>query len=68
VQTDDGQVAEEMLAAGATREWTSGKRFLLTVGNAGGVTVELNGRPLPSLGARGAVIRRLSLPEGQGGS
>src|SRR5215472_17236907 len=37
VQTDDGRVAEELLAAGARREWTSGKRFLLTVGNAGGV-------------------------------
>jgi cytoskeleton protein RodZ len=68
VQTDDGRVAEELLTAGTTREWTSGKRFLLTVGNAGGVEIELNGRPLPSLGARGVVIRRLSLPESAAGS
>jgi cytoskeletal protein RodZ len=68
VQTDDGRVAEELLAAGATREWTSGKRFVLTVGNAGGVEIVLNGRPLPSLGARGAVIHRLSLPESPSGS
>jgi|SRR5215468_3942708 len=68
VQTDDGRVAEELLAAGARREWTSGKRFLLTVGNAGGVEVEFNGQPLPSLGARGVVIRRLSLPEFPTGS
>ena len=50
------------------REWTSDRRFVLTVGNAGGIEIVLNGRPLPSLGARGAVIHRLSLPElpGQG--
>jgi len=68
VQTDDGRIAEELLPPGATREWTSGKRFVLTVGNAGGVEIELNGRALPSLGARGAVIHRLSLPEPPTGS
>lgn len=64
VQTDDGRVAEELLPAGATREWTSSKRFVLTVGNAGGVELELNGKPLASLGAKGAVIQRLELPQG----
>jgi cytoskeleton protein RodZ len=64
VQTDDGRVAEELLPAGATREWTSNKRFVLTVGNAGGVELELNGKPLASLGAKGAVIQRLELPQG----
>jgi cytoskeletal protein RodZ len=68
VQTDDGQVAEELLPPGATREWTSRTRFLLTVGNAGGVRVELNGRRLPALGAPGTVIHRLSLPEPPAGS
>jgi cytoskeleton protein RodZ len=63
VQTDDGRVAEELLPAGATREWTSAKRFVVTVGNAGGIEVELNGRLLPPLGARGAVIQRLELPQ-----
>ncbi len=63
VQTDDGRVTEELLPAGATREWTSARRFVLTVGNAGGIEVELNGRPLPPLGARGAVIQRLELPQ-----
>lgn len=68
VQIDDGRVVEELLKAGAQREWTSDRRFVLTIGNAGGIEVVLNGRPLPSLGARGAVIHRLSLPElpGQG--
>lgn len=62
VQTDDGNVAQELLPAGATREWISAKRFVLTVGNAGGIALELNGRPLPPLGARGAVIQNLVVP------
>ena len=68
VQIDDARVVEEVLKAGAQREWTSDRGFVLTIGNAGGIEIELNGRPLPSLGARGAVIHRLSLPElpGQG--
>jgi len=69
VQVDDGQVAEELLQAGAVREWTAARRFVLTVGNAGGLEVDLNGRRMPSLGAKGAVIQRLVLPqEGGAGS
>ena len=63
IQTDDGRVVEELLPLGATREWTAEKRFLLTVGNAGGIEIELNGRPMPRLGERGAVIRQLELPQ-----
>jgi cytoskeleton protein RodZ len=68
VQIDDARVVEELLAPGAQREWTSDRQFVLTVGNAGGIEIVLNGRPLPSLGASGAVIHRLSLPAlpGQG--
>jgi cytoskeleton protein RodZ len=63
VQTDEGRIAEELLAAGASREWTAERRFLLTIGNAGGVELTLNGRALPSLGAKGTVIQRLELPQ-----
>jgi len=62
VQVDEGQVTEELLQAGAVREWTAARRFVLTVGNAGGLEVDLNGRRIPALGARGAVIQRLVLP------
>ena len=49
VQTDDGRVAEELLPPGAT---ASGRRarFVLTVGNAGGVELELNGRRAAAAG------------------
>lgn len=63
VQMDDARVIEELLPAGAMREWISGQRFVLTIGNAGGISLELNGHPLPALGAKGAVIRQLVLPQ-----
>jgi cytoskeleton protein RodZ len=62
VQTDEGRIAEELLPAGASREWAAERRFLLTIGNAGGVELTLNGKTLPSLGPKGTVIQRLELP------
>jgi cytoskeleton protein RodZ len=68
VQVDDGQVAEELLQAGAVREWNATRRFTLTVGNAGGVEIDLDGKRMPSLGAKGAVIQRLVLPQESAGT
>jgi cytoskeletal protein RodZ len=62
VTTDDGNVVQELLPPGSVREWTSSKRFILTVGNAGGITLEYNGKPLPSLGPSGAVVHDLVVP------
>ena len=62
VQTDEGRIAEELLPAGASREWAAERRFLVTIGNAGGVELTLNGRALPPLGPKGTVIQRLELP------
>src|SRR5207247_5598536 len=63
VQADEGPVSEELLQAGAVREWSAARRFVLTVGNAGGLEIELNGRRMPPLGARGVVIQKLVLPQ-----
>jgi cytoskeleton protein RodZ len=62
VRTEDGRSIEETVPAGQTREWVSNRPFVLTVGNAGGITLELNGRTLPPLGPSGAVISRIVLP------
>jgi len=62
VRTEDGRNIEETVPAGEIREWVSNRPFVLTLGNAGGVTLELNGRTLPPLGASGAVISRIVLP------
>ena len=65
VRTGDGHFTEENIPAGQVREWVSNRPFVLTVGNAGGITLELNGRPLPALGASGVVIRDFPLPREQ---
>ena len=62
VRTDDGRAMEETIPAGQVREWVSTGPFTLTVGNAGGINLELNGRALPPLGASGVVIPRLVVP------
>jgi cytoskeleton protein RodZ len=62
VRTEDGRSTEETVPAGQIREWVSNRPFVLTLGNAGGVTLELNGRTLPPLGPSGAVISRIVLP------
>jgi hypothetical protein len=62
VRLGDGRVVEGTIAPNEVREWVSNQPFVLTVGNAGGIRLELNGRALPSLGARGAVISRIVIP------
>jgi cytoskeleton protein RodZ len=62
VRTEGGKGTEENVPAGEVREWVSNRPFLITVGNAGGVSFELNGRPLPPLGAEGAVVREVIVP------
>jgi hypothetical protein len=62
VRTDDGRSTEESIPAGEVREYVSNRPFILTVGNAAGVSLELNGRMVPPLGSRGTVIPRLVLP------
>lgn len=62
VRTQDGRTSEENIPAGETREWVSNRPFVLAIGNAGGVALELNGRRVPRLGPSGAVIERLVLP------
>jgi cytoskeleton protein RodZ len=63
VRTQDGRmISEETIPAGQVREWVSNRPFVVSIGNAGGVALELNGQVFPQLGPSGAVIRRLTLP------
>jgi cytoskeleton protein RodZ len=62
VRTEDGRVTEETMSAGDVREWVSNRRFVLTIGNAGGVALELNGQSLPPLGPSGVVIPQIVIP------
>lgn len=59
----DGQLAlEGTFTQGMTKELRAKERIeLVTVGNAGGVSVTLNGKTLPSLGASSEVVRNVVL-------
>jgi cytoskeleton protein RodZ len=68
VRADGGQERQVLLQKGQIAHFASDTRFLVTVGNAGGVELLLNGRPMPSLGRSGQVIRDLVLPPVVGGA
>jgi hypothetical protein len=61
VTIDNRETREALLQPGERVVWAAEQAFNLTVGNAGGVTVEFNGEPLPALGPSGTV-RTLALP------
>lgn len=56
VTPDGAPPTEETLSPGTVREWRSARRFRVTLGNAGGVELELDGRALSALGERGQVV------------
>ena len=62
VTIDGGETRDVLLRAGETWEWHAQEGFVVTIGNAGGVKLTLNGRPLPPLGGVGVVIRDLRVP------
>ena len=57
VRSDEGEPQEALLQPGETARWKADERFFLTLGNAGGVEVSLNGEPLGSFGEHGSVVR-----------
>ena len=61
VTIDDGQPKEAILQPGERVTWAAEREFRLTVGNAGGVSVSLNGEPVGPLGPSG-LVRTLVLP------
>jgi hypothetical protein len=68
VTMDDGQDSSEVdLDQGETKTYKALKSFKLKLGNAGGVQVQFNGKPLGVLGTTGQVVE-IQLPPGPGGS
>jgi cytoskeleton protein RodZ len=62
VRDDEGQERRVLLQKGQIAHFASDTRFLVTVGNAGGVELRLNGKPMPPLGKSGQVVRDLVIP------
>ncbi|MEP6769559.1 MAG: RodZ domain-containing protein [Acidobacteriota bacterium] len=62
VDADGRTVLNGMVHRGETRRLQAQQGFRLTLGNAGGVRVSVDGRALEPLGATGEVVRDLPLP------
>jgi len=61
VRSDDREPHEALLQPGERALWRAHDRFLITLGNAGGVKVTLNGEPRGPFGEHGTVIRDLEI-------
>jgi cytoskeleton protein RodZ len=68
VRVDGKVVARELFPKGATREFTGGRTFTLTLGNAGAVEVTLDGKTLPPVGGQGEVVKNRVIEPPPGGS
>jgi cytoskeletal protein RodZ len=58
VTIDGTEVKEALLQPGESVRWEAKEKFLLTVGNAGGIRLFLDGRELGSLGPSGKVVKK----------
>ncbi len=63
VTIDDEDVREALLQPNDAVEWKASKKFRLTLGNAGGVRVQLDGRDLGPFGPSGQVVHKDILGE-----
>lgn len=61
VQIDNGSPQESLLRPGEKSQWKGQDQFILTLGNAGGVKAELNGKPQKPFGPSGKVARDIIL-------
>ena len=61
IQIDNGGPKEYIFQPGARPQWKAREGFYLTVGNAAGIELELNGTKLKSLGKAGKVVK-VNLP------
>lgn len=61
VQIDNGSPQESLLRPGEKSQWKGKDQFILTLGNAGGVKAELNGKPQKPFGPSGKVARDIVL-------
>jgi cytoskeleton protein RodZ len=62
VTIDDQPMKRLFLLPGQTVEWSAERGFTLSLGNAGGVKLTLDGQALPPLGKAGQMVRNIRLP------
>lgn len=63
VKVDGRTVAAELFRKGTTRRFEGGRTFVLTLGNAGGVEVDVDGAALGAVGQLGQVVKNFVIGE-----
>lgn len=58
---DDGRTYDLLMKPGTKASFWGKKKFDLTIGNAGGLLISLNGHEYPPLGKSGVVIRNVTI-------
>ena len=58
ITVDGKEEVQELLLVGDSRIWEAEKSLKIRVGNAGGIELELNGKPLEPLGERGQIATK----------
>ena len=66
VSVDGRIVAAELFRKGTKRQFEGGRTYVLTLGNAGGVTVDVDGAALGAVGQPGQVVRNFVIGEAAG--
>ena len=61
VRSDENEPREALLQPGEIVQWQANERFLLTLGNAGGVEARLNGQLQGPFGESGVVVRDVEI-------
>jgi cytoskeletal protein RodZ len=59
IKTDGRVVFKNILKKGSSESWQAKEKIELSVGNAGVIDLEINGKPIPRLGRRGQVLKNI---------
>lgn len=65
IAIDNQRSKDLILQPGESREWSAQESFTLSLGNAGGVDLTLDGQAVPPVGKSGEVRRNIRLPAEQ---
>jgi cytoskeleton protein RodZ len=66
LKADNKIVFQNILKKGRFESWEANDRLDLTLGSAGGVQLEINGKIIPSLGKRGQVLKDIVITRKDG--
>lgn len=59
ITADGREPMEVLMKKGETTTWTANQRLIVLSGNAGGVDLTLNGKPMGSLGPSGKIVTKV---------